>query len=83
MGCDVLEVDDVLRGAIVDLVNGEEVEGLEGVRERLPEGARFYLDMAMDLLVEGDVDEVEKCLWAARVEYLRQLCELLCEIISP
>ena len=32
MGSDVLEVDDVLRRAIVDLVNGDEVEGLEGVR---------------------------------------------------
>jgi hypothetical protein len=29
VGCDVLEVDDVLRRAIVDLVNGDEVEGLE------------------------------------------------------
>ena len=32
--CDVLEVDDVLRGAIDDLVNGDEVEGLEGVMRK-------------------------------------------------
>ena len=63
----------MLRKAIVDLVNGDEVEGLEGVRGRLPEGARFYLDMALDLLVEGDVDEAEKCLWAARAEYLKAI----------
>ena len=77
MGSDVLEVDDVLRGAIVDLVNGDEVEGLEGVRERLPEGARFYLDMAMELLEESDVDEAEKCLWAARAEFLREIISAL------
>jgi hypothetical protein len=70
---DVLEVDDVLRGAIVDLVNGDEVEGLEGLR--LPEGARFYLDMATELLEEGDVHEAEKCLWAARAELLREMME--------
>jgi hypothetical protein len=66
-------VDDVLKGAITALVNGEPIEGLEGVRERLPEGARLYFDMAMDLLAEGDVNEAEKCLWAARAEYLREM----------
>jgi len=69
-----MDVDGVLKGAITALVNGEPVEGLEGVREELPEGARFYFDMAMELLDEGDVGEAEKCLWAARAEYLRDVC---------
>jgi len=66
-----MDVDDVLKGAITALVNGEPVEGLEGIREDLPEGAKLYFDMAMDLLAEGDVGEAEKCLWAARCEALR------------
>ena len=43
----------------------------------LPEGARFYFDTAMELLVEGDVPETEKCLWAARAEYLREMMKWL------
>ena len=52
-----MDVDNVLKGEITMLANGEPPEGLEGVREELPEGARLYFDMAMDLLAEGDVDE--------------------------
>ena len=37
----------------------------------MPEGARLFFDMAMDLLAEGDVDEMEMCLWAARRYYRR------------
>ena len=78
-----MDVDRVMMIAISDIVNGEPLddvmEGLEGVREELPEGARFYLDMAMELLVEGDVDEAEKCLWAARCEVLRITCSELIE----
>ena len=74
-----MDVDRVMMSAISGIVNGEPLddvmEGLEGVREELPEGARFYFDMAVDLLVEGDVDEAEKCLWAARAEYLREMME--------
>ncbi len=76
-----MDVDKVLMIAISGIVNGEPmddvIEGLEGVREELPAGARFYFDMAMELLVEGDVNEAEKCLWAVRAEYLNAtpVCE--------
>ena len=33
------------------------MEDLDRVREELPEGASFYLDIAMELLVEEDVDK--------------------------
>ncbi len=72
-----MDVDKVLMIAISGIVNGEPlddvIEGLDGVREELPERARFYFDMAMELLAEGDVDEAEKCLWAGRAEHLRSL----------
>lgn len=73
-----MDVDRVMMSAISGIVNGEPLddvmEGLEGVREELPEGARFYFDMAMELLVDGDVGEAEKCLWAARAVYLESVC---------
>ncbi len=74
-----MDVDRVMMSAISGIVNGEPLddvmEGLERVREELAERARFYFDMAMELLVEGDVNEAEKCLWAARAEYLREIKE--------
>ena len=83
MADETMDVDRVMMIAISDIVNGEPLDdvmkGLEGVREELPEGARFYLDMAMELLVEGDVDEAEKCLWAARCGVLRERCKELIE----
>ena len=48
-----IDVDRVLMSAISGIVNEESldhvIEGLEGVREELPEGARFYFDMVLGL----------------------------------